>query len=107
VATNDQATTSRNKASPQQISNQAARAVKAHAAVERACLARLVEVHRAERQVSAAVHVAARETARLAAICSVETTAGILGLEPDEVRRLIRRTQRPEQRRGPDRRPRG
>lgn len=93
MATNDQATTSRDKASPRQISNQAARAVKAHAAVERACRTRMVKVDRAERQVSAAVQVAARETARLASICSVETTAGLLGLEPDEVRRLVRRAQ--------------
>ena len=92
----------RPKARSRQISDQIARAVHAHAAVNRACRTRMFLAHYADRQVAGTVHVAAAETARLAAICgSVETTARVLGLTPDEVQHLIRRAYR----RGPDRRP--
>ena len=88
----------RTKAMSRQISDQIARTVRAHAAVNRACRTR----NYADRQVASTVHLAAAETARLAEICgSVETTARVLGLTPDEVQRLIRRAHR----RGPDRRP--
>lgn len=104
MAKNQRATTSRHtKASPVQISNQLSRTVQAHSAVERACLTRTLQIHVSERRVATAVQVAAVETARLAMMCgSVRTTASVLGLEPDEVRRLIRRVER----RSPDRRPR-
>ena len=85
-----------NKASPQQISDQITRTADAHAAVERACRARMLQTRYAEQRVAAAVQTAAIETARLAAACgSIQTTARVVGLEPNEVRRLIRRAQRP------------
>ena len=98
MAVDEQATRSRrNKPSPQRISHQIARAMQAHAAVEEACRARTLEIQRAERRIAAAVQAATRETARLAATCgSIQTTGAILGLEPDEVRHLIRRAQQSE-----------
>ena len=99
MAKNERATTSRRaKPSPQQVSAQIARAMRAHNLVERACLERAHQVQRAERRVAVAAQAAAVETARLAATCgSVQTTASILSLEPDEVRRLIQRAHRSKQ----------
>src|SRR5262245_13305237 len=89
VARNARASTShRNLASPPQISDQIARTVKAHAAVERACQVRMRQDRIFERRVAVAVQIATKETARLAEICgSIETTAALVGMEPDEVRR--------------------
>jgi hypothetical protein len=78
--------------------------VHAHAAVNRAYRARAFLAHYADRRVAGTVHVAAAETARLAAICgSVETTARVVGLTPDEVQRLILRVQRHTPHRRPQR----
>ncbi len=106
MTTNERARTSRRtRPSSRQVSDQVARAVRAHSAVEHARRTLRLEVYLAERKVAAATQWAATETARLAALCgSVETAAGVLGLEPDEARRLIRRAQRPAEPPGTQRR---
>jgi hypothetical protein len=72
------------------IEEQVARAVRAYGAAERARAARERVIERADRRVSDATELAARETARLAATCgSAEAAAEILELDVRDVRRAV------------------